>query len=118
MRLVILLSLSVLKTKEMNPRPVIIALRFLQYFGWESMWPLLHSVTVSEPPRLIAFDAAADACRSRTVLQLWRNRSLSVHALLILNATLDLSVSSVSTGWDRRFPGGQFLSDSSLIGHL
>jgi hypothetical protein len=78
----------------------------------------VHSVAVSEPPLLIAFDAAASACRSRTVwVQRRRNRSLSAHTLLILNMTLDLSMSSMSTGYDRRFPGGQILSDSSLIGH-
>jgi hypothetical protein len=103
--------------KQLIPHPVIVALHCLQYFCWESKWPLLHSVAVSEPPRLIAFVAAAGACRSRTVLQHRWNRSLSAYALLILNTTLDLSMSSMSTGCDRRFPGEQILSGSSLIVH-
>jgi len=97
--------------------PVRVINKQLQYFCSESKWSLLHSAAVSEPPRLIAVDAAAGTCGSRTVLQHRRNRRLSAHALLILNATLDLSMSSVSTGYDRRFPGDQILSDSSLIGH-
>lgn len=104
--------------EKLFPHPVTVALRCLQYFCSESKWPLLHSVAVCEPPRLIVFDAAAGACHSRKVVQRRRNRSLSAHRLLILNATLDLSMSSMSTGCDRHFPGERILSDSSLLAHL